>query len=69
MDKQIPIDKLDSITRVEVANDDGIKIIKNKNDDNNEINFDNFTIKFGEICADNLNLDGIKIVETNETSK
>jgi len=70
MDKILPIDELDNITRIEFAVDDGIKIIKNKNNKNNDkINFDNFTIKLGEIYADNLNLDGVKIIETNETSK
>jgi len=69
MNKQIPINELKNITRIEFASDDGIKIIENKNNDNDKINFDNFTIKLGEIYADNLDLNGVKIVETNETNK
>lgn len=55
--------------RIEVTSDDGIKIIKNENNEDSIINFDEFIIKHGLIHAGNLNLDGIKIVETNETNK
>jgi len=53
--------------RIEISSNDGVKIIeKDKNNEDSIINFFDFVIKCGSIHASNLNLDGIKIVETEE---
>ena len=55
--------------RIEISSIDGVKIIEKDNNEDSIINFSDFVIKCGSINASNLNLDGIKIVETNKTDE
>ena len=55
--------------RIEISSNDGVKIIEKDNNEDSIINFSDFVIKCGSIHASNLNLDGIKIVETDKTDE
>ena len=55
--------------RIEISSIDGVKIIEKDNNEDSIINFSDFVIKCGSIHASNLNLDGIKIVETDKTDE